>query len=51
MQDIALDRDILPTILAVDSSQMMQEEIKSILSDYCRILVSSNAVDALSLIY
>ncbi|MBE9189751.1 response regulator [Gloeocapsopsis crepidinum LEGE 06123] len=51
MQDIALNTDILPTILAVNSSQTMQEEIKAILSDYCRVIVSSNAVDALNLIY
>jgi len=51
MQNIKLNIEVLPTILAVDSSQTMQEEIQSILSDYCRVLVSSNAVDALNLIY
>lgn len=40
-----------PTILAVDDTHVMQEEIKYLLSNYCRVLVSSNAVDALNLIY
>ncbi len=41
----------MPTILAVDDSYAMQEEIRRTLSDCCRVLVSSNAQDALNLIY
>lgn len=41
----------LPTILAVDDSVLMQELIKRALAGYCQLLVASNAVDALNLIY
>lgn len=41
----------LPTILAVDDSVLMQELIKRALAGYCQVLVASNAVDALNLIY
>ena len=41
----------LPKILAVDDSAVMQELIKRALSGYCQVLVASNAVDALNLIY
>lgn len=41
----------LPTILAVDDSAVMQELIKRSLTGYCNVLVASNAVDALNLIY
>jgi twitching motility two-component system response regulator PilG len=41
----------LPTILAVDDSPVMQELIKRALAGYCQVLVASNAVDALNLIY
>lgn len=51
MQDFTINIKNLPTILAVNDSQIMQAEIKRILSDYCQVLVSSNAVDTLNLIY
>ena len=41
----------LPTVLAVDDSALMQEMIKRALTGYCQVLVASNAVDALNLIY
>ncbi len=41
----------LSRILAVDDSTMMQELIKLALADYYQVLVASNAVDALELIY
>lgn len=41
----------LPTILAVDDSPVMREVIKRALVGYCKVLVASNAVDALNLIY
>lgn len=41
----------LPTILAVDDSALMQELIKRSLAGYCKVLVASNAVDALNLLY
>lgn len=41
----------LPTVLAVDDSALMQELIKRALTGYCQVLVASNAVDALNLIY
>lgn len=41
----------LPTILAVDDSAVMQQVIKRALVGYCKVLVASNAVDALNLIY
>lgn len=44
-------RTELPTILAVDDSAVMQELIKRSLTGYCNVLVASNAVDALNLIY
>jgi CheY-like chemotaxis protein len=50
MQNLIFNTQI-PTILAVDDSHIMQEQIKHILSDCCRVLVSSNAKDALNLIY
>jgi twitching motility two-component system response regulator PilG len=40
-----------PTILAVDDSAVMQELIKRALANYCQVLVASNAVDALNLLY
>jgi len=53
MEDIStLTAEIsLPTILAVDDSAVMQELIKRSLAGYCQVLVASNAVDALNLIY
>jgi len=41
----------LPRILAVDDSTMMQELIKLALDGYYEVMVASNAVDALNLIY
>jgi len=41
----------LPTILSVDDSIMMQELIKLALDGYYQVIVASNAVDALNLIY
>lgn len=40
-----------PTILAIDDSPAILAEIQRLLSDYCRVLVSGNATDALNLIY
>lgn len=40
-----------PTVLIVDDSPIMQEIIQRSLSNDYRLLVASNAVDALSLIY
>ena len=41
----------LPTILSVDDSAVMQEVIKKALVGYCKVLVASNAVDALNLLH
>ena len=41
----------LPTILSVDDSAVMQELIKRSLTGYCKVIVASNAVDALNLLY
>lgn len=41
----------LPTILSVDDSAVMQELIKRALAGYCKVIVASNAVDALNLLY
>lgn len=38
-------------ILAVDDSPVMQQVIKRALTDYCQVLVASNAMDALNIIY
>jgi len=40
-----------PTIIAVDDSTVMQEKIKLDLGKEYRVLVTDNAVDALSMIY
>lgn len=40
-----------PTILAVDDSPVMQNLVKRALSSEYRVLVTDNAVDALSMIY
>jgi CheY-like chemotaxis protein len=40
-----------PTVLAVDDSTIMQELIERMLTGYCRVLLASNAVDALNIIY
>ena len=39
------------TILAVDDSQIMQGIVKQLLGKQYRVLVASNAIDALSIIY
>jgi len=39
------------TILAVDDSQIMQGIVKQLLGQQYRVLVASNAIDALSIIY
>ncbi|MCZ0901943.1 response regulator, partial [Microcoleus sp. HI-ES] len=41
----------VPTILAVDDSVVMQGLVKQALSKEFRVLVTDNAVDALSTIY
>jgi DNA-binding response OmpR family regulator len=41
----------LPTIIAVDDSTVMQQTIKNALGKEYRVLVTDNAVDALSMIY
>lgn len=41
----------LPIILSVDDSAVMQELIKRSLTGYCKVIVASNAVDALNLLY
>ena len=39
-----------PTVLAVDDSPFMQELIERMLTGYCRVLLASNAVDALNIV-
>lgn len=41
----------LPTILSVDDSPVMQKVIQKALAGYCKVIVASNAVDALNLLY
>ncbi len=41
----------LPTILSVDDSRVIQTVIKRALAGYCKVLVVSNATDALNLVY
>lgn len=43
--------DKKPTVLAVDDSPIMQKLIAKTLSDRYRVLLTDNALDALSLIY
>jgi len=43
--------NLMPTILAVDDSAVMQGLVKQALGKDFRVLVTDNAVDALSLIY
>lgn len=40
-----------PTVLAVDDSPFMQELLERMLTGYCRVLLASNAVDALNIVY
>ena len=42
---------IKKTILAVDDSQIMQGIVKQFLGQEYRVLIASNAIDALSIIY
>ncbi|MDZ4872720.1 MAG: Sensor histidine kinase RcsC [Chroococcidiopsis cubana SAG 39.79] len=41
----------LSTVLAVDDSAVMQQLIKRALTGYCQVILASNAVDALNVIY
>ncbi|NHC33081.1 response regulator [Scytonema millei] len=41
----------LSTVLAVDDSAVMQQLIKRALTGYCQVILASNAVDALNIIY
>ena len=43
--------NLMPTILAVDDSTVMQGLVKQALGKDFRVLVTDNAVDALSMIY
>ncbi|HLO50736.1 MAG TPA: response regulator, partial [Kamptonema sp.] len=43
--------NLMPTILAVDDSAVMQGLVKQALGKDFRVLVTDNAVDALSMIY
>jgi twitching motility two-component system response regulator PilG len=40
-----------PTVLAVDDSPIVQQLIERLLTGYCRVLLASNAVEALNIIY
>lgn len=53
MKDLSqpLIENTLPKILAVDDSAVMQKLIKRALTGYYQVIVASNAVDALNLIY
>ena len=48
---MSASRGVLPKIMVVDDSTVMQEMIKRALSSDYQVIVADNAVDALALIY
>jgi CheY-like chemotaxis protein len=43
--------DGMPLVLAIDDSAVVQQMIQRTLSSFCRVVVASNAVDGLSIMY
>lgn len=44
-------RDSLPLVVAIDDSAVVQQMLQRTLSSFCRVMVASNAVDGLSIMY
>jgi CheY-like chemotaxis protein len=47
----AEESNIMPLVLAIDDSAVVQQMIQRTLSSFCRVAVASNAVDGLSIMY
>jgi twitching motility two-component system response regulator PilG len=45
------EADVMPLVLAIDDSAVVQQIIQRTLSSFCRVVVASNAVDGLSIMY
>ncbi len=45
------ESNIMPLVLAIDDSAVVQQMIQRTLSSFCRVAVASNAVDGLSIMY
>ncbi len=47
----AEESNMMPLVLAIDDSAVVQQMIQRTLSSFCRVAVASNAVDGLSIMY